>query len=188
MRYTIPWNRTTAGDRRSRYLFGALKVVAVLLTAAGLTAGKCGGNCCIPGGVCEATTRVRIELFHQGKPVQDLIPDSKVKLFIGNANQTKTFLSNGLLTFVPGSNAAEVNLDSPIPRTNIIDTATKAVRVPPDASFATFDDKLCASEFCGALNKRFRYILLLPPRIDYNASNCLLILKYDTKRICDVCP
>lgn len=187
MWFTFLRNGSTARDRRSRYLLGGLKLLVAMVVAAGLVAGKCNNNCsqnCVVR-FCETVSSVRVELLNNGAPITDLAPGSTMHLYVGDALGNTDFLIDGLLTF-NGTNTASVNLDTPMPKSHLVDS-TGTVRNPPDASFSAFDDKLCTTIQC-APGKVFRYRVLQPPAFDFDFAACQIVLKFNTKRMCAVCP
>ncbi len=185
MHVSSPHQGTPARSPRTKYMFIGFKLMVLLIVAVNLTAFKCGGGGC-KACVCQETKKIRISLLNDGNPITDIISGSSMHLFVSNAAGSQVFLANGLLTFGPGQSSATIDLTTPIPKENMVDSDGN-IRNPPDAAFAAFDDKICSPEQC-APNLHRRYILLNPPAVDYDFGNCEIILKFNTTKICTVCP
>ena len=186
MRYTFLENKIGTNPRTIRYLLGAFKLLVVVLVAAGVSAARCTKNC--PAQcVCQETAQVTVKLRFQGQDITDLQSGSTMDLYVGNGDATVDFLNYGTLFFGGGNgNTYTINLSTPIPKSNLVDGNGNA-RVPPDASFSAFNDKLCSTVECGA-GRVYRYRLLQPPTVDYDPDECRLVLTFNTQKFCETCP
>ncbi len=185
MHVSSPHQGTPARSPRTKYMFIGFKLMVLLIVAVNLTAFKCGGGGC-KACVCQETKKIRVALMYQGQTVVDILPGSTLRLFVSNALGNQVFLADGLLTFGPGEASASVDLTTPIPKENMVDSDGN-IRNPPDAAFAAYDDKICSTEGCSP-NLHWRYLLLNPPAVDYDFSNCEIILRFNTTKICTFCP